>query len=256
MSCTKLCQERKTRCLAVPATTLLHMGSSLACNRESKSLFDATFAPEPSEVCRGILPSLAQVVQHELERPKTKVSYASKSDSHQDPAQAAIDPFGRFVKIRRLNVSSPESCIALTRLFNLLLSPSDYTCKLCFGELANRYFHCIGCEKLLLKDFNICLSCLDAKRYMQNVRMHPKKPNANSDTNHTGTAKKFEKRRGCGCKQKICAECKFCTKCSCRCHHFFEERSRFFNNTRLRGILRGCEEAISPQKSGQDDEES
>ena len=117
-----------------------------------------------------------------------------------------------------------------------------YNCKLCHAELSNTYLHCLGCESLLSKDFNICLTCFKEERYYVDNYMGSKNKKARCDLNHTGQKEKRKKKRGCSCRQGVCPDCKFCKSCSCRCHHNFQHRRRFFESSELQGLLDSCEE--------------
>ena len=62
-----------------------------------------------------------------------------------DPQKVTVDPFG-----------------------------NDFFCMLCHQELGNAYIHCDGCEVILQKDFNICISCHSVKELrQQKFQMHP-----------------------------------------------------------------------------------
>jgi hypothetical protein len=47
-------------------------------------------------------------------------------------------------------------------------SPGDpydsagYSCNLCYHEVSNTYMHCLGCDQLLTKDFNVWPGCVMA----------------------------------------------------------------------------------------------
>ncbi len=67
------------------------------------------------------------------------------SDSTRNPQISTVDPFG-----------------------------NDFFCGLCNQELGNVYLHCDGCEQILKKDFNSCVSCHKNKQQRQkDVQMHP-----------------------------------------------------------------------------------
>lgn len=118
---------------------------------------------------------------------------------------------------------------------------NDYVCRLCKAELANLYFHCVGCEELLELDLNICPACFDDKRYFAEIRMHDKNEKPRSDRNHTGQKDKLNRGKGCSCRQGTCTKCKLCPQCSCKCHHKFKLHRRFFEKERLERILVKCE---------------
>ena len=104
----------------------------------------------------------------------------------------------------------------------------DYFCKLCNEELSNIYMHCDGCEGILNKDYNICVSCHGDRRYKEFAEMHPSKKTKNSAVNHTGNNGRDVRGNKCPCKQgKACTRCGFCSGCSCRCHQCFTMHMRF-----------------------------
>jgi hypothetical protein len=118
---------------------------------------------------------------------------------------------------------------------------SDYFCKLCSAELSNTYFHCLGCERLLSKDMNICQSCFEEGKQYAKVRMHPIHDRWLSHMNHVADTPRGNKGKGCSCQQAICGHCKYCSKCSCRCHQMFQRNQRFFDTDELESILETCE---------------
>ena len=134
-------------------------------------------------------------------------------------------------------------------LLILFFSSEGYNCKLCHAELSNTYLHCLGCESLLSKDFNICLTCFREERYYLRYDMDRKNKSSRSDLHHTGQREKERNGRGCRCHQGICPDCKLCKTCSCRCHHRFQHRRRFFESTEIQSILDECEK-ISQQAGG------
>ena len=138
-----------------------------------KEYLDTASAMKNS-VCRGILPSLHYVVRRDeetvrnarryietLNSPGKRISIAERPNTLEDPDQFAMDPRG--------------NC--------------DFNCKLCSAKLANLYYHCDGCEKLLSKDFNICSKCHAGEKYVQLIQMHPRNNKRHADINHTGTTK-------------------------------------------------------------------
>jgi hypothetical protein len=101
------CRNTKNRCLAVPATSLLHIASALQVREnhehiaKARSFLGKRFEPEKYRynLCRGILPMLKSVVKDELETlgeiDKPTGEPAVKPDSHINPLAALIDPYGR-----------------------------------------------------------------------------------------------------------------------------------------------------------------
>lgn len=118
----------------------------------------------------------------------------------------------------------------------------------CGVELFNSFYHCIGCEKLIGKDFDICHGCFQAKKFKVNKNMSPalKDETKNSDKkqrlsyiSHKG--KKFRNKKGnCGCRQTSCRLCGFCCSCSCVCHLEFERKQRFFASDTLKKLQEKC----------------
>jgi hypothetical protein len=168
--------------LAIPELSLLRMAQAAAKPQtsfrtkgcltgvaDSKSASDRE--KECIEVCRGILPGLRYVIKEHTAAMESAGQNASQStekgkritlaeypDTQKNPESSTVDPHG----------------------------DSDFMCKLCSKELSNVYFHCDGCEKLLSKDFNICVPCHDAKYYAKFVQMHPNHPKRHATLNHVG----------------------------------------------------------------------
>ena len=95
----KLCRDHDQESLATPATALLHMAHHLpnAFGSQAAPGSMAVMQPDREKVCRGILPSLRDVVKEEKDMAsQTGLERASEADSHQDPDSSAIDPFGRY----------------------------------------------------------------------------------------------------------------------------------------------------------------
>ena len=119
--------------------------------------------PPWKEIAKGILPSLRHMANQ-----GSKIGYKEKCvllqnpkfmakdqvpESHLNPITRPIDPFG-----------------------------NDYACKICDRDLANTYFHCEGCEKLLKEDYNICDECFTEDRFKCNTAMkHEKLTELTSD---------------------------------------------------------------------------
>lgn len=95
--CSKICQTKNIRCLAVPSVSLLHMGSSLSDSRQPRTLFDSSIQPEPSVLFRGIRPALTSAVKEELQEPTREVDqlHVAAPDAHVDPLAAVIDPYDK-----------------------------------------------------------------------------------------------------------------------------------------------------------------
>lgn len=149
--------------------TASRLGSFLLFDNEDSSVVATT--PDAKTVSRGILPSLRHVVKQQLktlgnasssasqsgERGK-RVTIAKRPNIQEDPMKFPLDPYGL----------------------------DGFACKLCSRELSNVYYHCDGCEKLLSKDFNICLECHRDKKFACTVQMHPTNPKRHAGLNHTG----------------------------------------------------------------------
>jgi hypothetical protein len=132
--------------------------------------------------------------------PGDRIHVRIKPQCWEDPSEFPLDPYGE----------------------------ADFFCKICFKELANLYYHCDGCEQLLRKDFNICLSCHSEKRYKARTTMHTEVDQLVSTVHHMGDFIGDTKR---GCKETIgrkCESCGYCTCCSCKCHTNFTVSFRFF----------------------------
>jgi hypothetical protein len=120
---------------------------------------------------------------------------------------------------------------------------NDYVCKICFHELSNTYFHCIGCETIMSKDFNICIKCFREESYLVNIEMSP--PNVYpmaSHYHHFGDPK-----ARCCHLLSTCLECAVCQKCSfclCVCHKSFQRRCRFFSTADKEEMLENCARVI------------
>ena len=168
--------------LAIPELCLLRMAEAYAPPQVLREKI--SFLPEQRRedgasdcdekragVCRAILPGLRYVVRQHLaviESADTtesqsmargkRISVAPRPDTHESPELSSVDPH----------------------------SDSDFACKLCSIELSNVYYHCDGCEKLLSKDFNICLNCYSAKNYCKVIQMHPHNTKRHATINHVG----------------------------------------------------------------------
>jgi hypothetical protein len=124
---------------------------------------------------------------------------------------------------------------------NYPLTPygSDYFCKLCHQELYNGFMHCIGCENLLVEDYNICTKCYDDRAY---ETFHQMNRNANtivSYKNHTGKMSGNNETYGnCG---EVCSGCDMCPYSKCVCHTKFTYYRRFYNEADLQLLLSQCE---------------
>ncbi|KAL9178436.1 hypothetical protein ACHAXT_003766 [Thalassiosira profunda] len=222
LECAKLNREHKVQSLGIPETALLFLAKESIAKHPVTSTPDPLFSmgsqerpahassePDAETVLRGILPSLQYVVgkhsavversqkQSEINEDSSQAT-PSKPDAWEDPAEAAINPYG----------------------------VDDFQCKICGEELSNVYMHCDGCETLLKKDFNVCTTCHSEDKHGIFVQMHPLCNKMSSLHNHTGNMAESEKS---GCCDVACANCKFCAGCSCRCHQEFSLCFRFMD---------------------------
>ena len=230
LECASLNRRKKVLSLAIPELALLQMartltpargeGASDPSSRHPFLAFDLhdsnswRFRPSNDEILRGILPSLRYLVSQHVsatERARRavttriqntpRVSISQRPNSWEDPQVFALDPYGN----------------------------SDFFCKLCSKELSNVYMHCDGCEKILNKDFNICVDCHADGRYKVQIRMHPSNDTKHSTINHTGSNTSGRQSR-CPCKRgPVCRNCSYCSGCSCKCHQWFTLHHRFFS---------------------------
>mmetsp|Transcript_36274 Transcript_36274/g.87847 ORF Transcript_36274/g.87847 Transcript_36274/m.87847 type:complete len:288 (+) Transcript_36274:121-984(+) len=231
--------------LAIPEFSLFQMAKMLNPGQKSASRLDSflpfgnsdsrtsvvSSMPDARTICRGILPSLRHVMKQQLrtlgsasssalessERGE-RVTIAKRPNTHEDPLKFPLDPYAL----------------------------DGFACKLCSRELSNVYYHCDGCEKLLSKDFNICLECHGDKKFVCSVQMHPTNPKKHATMNHTG-AMKANRTSRCPCKNgPVCAHCNFCLGCSCRCHTWFTLHSRMFGEAEGEALLGGVDAACAP----------
>lgn len=171
--------------LAIPEFSLFQMAKILNPGEKTASSLESflpfgrsdsreqvvTSIPDAKTICRGILPSLRHVMKQQLttlgnasssastsESRGERVTIAKRPNTHEDPLEFPLDPYGL----------------------------DGFACKLCSRELSNVYYHCDGCEKLLSKDFNICLECHKDQKFMCTVIMHPTNPKRHASLNHTG----------------------------------------------------------------------
>lgn len=112
-------------------------------------------------------------------------------------------------------------------------SVDGYICECCGKELANAYWHCMGCEWLRGRDFNICSACHDGRAYCYNEEksesLEAVAKNTAMDV-HRGIcdiAKIGIAGKNCSCKQRTCTSCQSCSGCGCSCHTVFQLHYRF-----------------------------
>lgn len=204
--------------LAIPETAILAIAKQLPAN-VIPDTSNAFVVPESNNECelsywnlaRGILPSLQYVTERDSKALKwNHVPVADLPDTYPNSSGISINPFS-----------------------------NNYFCHICSHELANTYFHCQGCEKILLKNFNICIKCFQEDAYRVNMEMNPNKvqPIA-SHIHHFGTPQDR-----CSHVSTECSECSVCGKCAlgtCKCHQTFERRCRFYTVERQQAIVEHC----------------
>lgn len=91
-----------------------------------------------------------------------------------------------------------------------------FTCETCLKEISNVYYHCLACELILKKDFNVCMDCAQENLHEVNTL-----PAISSLKGHFGSIDWSAAQRSgqmCSHRAKSCRLCGFCVKCSCRCH--------------------------------------
>jgi len=232
LECARLNRENLVQSLAIPETCLLQIArifsvramkeatpASKPVFRLSHHISTAQQPPPPAvhhnskEILKGILPSLQYVVSRHVQAvtkayiEKTtetsprlrRISIYPRPNTWENPQTFSLDPYGN----------------------------GDFVCKLCSQELSNVYMHCDGCELILNKDFNICVSCHSEERYKSRVQMHPLNDKKHSTVNHTGDFERCYQGR-CPCKTgPACKNCGYCSGCSCKCHRWFTLHNRF-----------------------------
>ena len=256
LECAALNRKHKLQSLAIPELSAIQTAriftsridsrrgseerSLLQFARNSDSSLHGT-TPDASTVLKGILPSLRFIVrQHvEAERKATEMNknpeFASKHESvvpkpnsWENPDTFALDPYGN----------------------------GDFFCKMCHKELSNAYMHCDGCEKILNKDFNICVSCHEQGEYKQFVKMHPLNEKRHCTINHTGHFT-HDRTSHCPCRNgPACKNCSFCCGCSCKCHQWFTLNHRFFSIEDEESLLKRVEDEVGDCADKDVDEET
>ena len=265
LECSKLNRKHNMQSLAVPETSILFMARRHVADYEQQ-LFspmsvghqdeaaerklpavlafrsgasnDSTIASAPStppslEVLRGLLPSLSYIVNrhktaHEKAKQmeakgdeKRKISIASRPDTQEAPESAKIDPW----------------------------SHGDMSCKSCGAEISQCYMHCDGCEKLLSKDFNVCVACHNNRKHEVFYPMCPFNNKRNASVNHVGNMAydRSNDRGTCVCKNGTkCKICNYCLGCSCRCHKAFTMHLRFMSMEDEEALLQRVVAAVGP----------
>ena len=246
LECARLNQYHKQQSLAIPEAALLFLAKENIAKhvqqikgQASNSFFqppvkqrishnESDCVPDAKTVLRGILPGLTYVAHKHASAAKSSENWKPASGSHErvkinwkpnareNPDLFALDPYGS----------------------------SDFFCRICMEELSNVYMHCDGCENLLVKDFNICVTCHSEGGYKSTHQMHPFDPKRVSTLNHTGDPK-FERSRRCPCKNgRVCIHCEYCTGCSCKCHQRFTLHYRFMRVEKELRLLQQAESVV------------
>lgn len=204
-----LVESRQLMSLATTRAALLAMAKHISPD-DSEDDLEATLFPFSSNdgdtdlekaIAKGIAPAIKHIIRLELdvvgkvERTATNslpvkggCMVNDESDQQRDPESYRIDPDG-----------------------------ASYVCRFCGVELANLYFHCFGCEKILGKDFNFCGSCYSDKRRRAKkalmVERDAGRQSNSSHVNHIG------ERPAGATKCTVCEEgsrpetCSLCKKC-------------------------------------------
>ena len=121
---------------------------------------------------------------------------------------------------------------------------------ICSQELSNIYLHCIGCEAILEKDFNICVDCHKQVKYKRLCIINHDNHN-DSRFQHQGDIDELKQ----GCPECIeCTRCGYCEVCSCQCHTNFNLFFRFMNideeEKMLKDVISVCNENIATKREG------
>jgi hypothetical protein len=179
------------------------------------------------DILKGLLPCLECIVKQEhddLANLKVAGKKAqSKPNSSAKPGGSTIDAYGN----------------------------GDYICKLCFQEILNSYMHCVGCERLLAKDFNVCVSCHLENKDRQFVIMSSETPAEDSAFNHTGDFPGQSERRNCKrCKKTniVCAVCGNGRRCCCWCHTEASVEQRMWDADTLSNLVTDTQKVVGENK--------
>lgn len=173
--------------LATPRTALLAIAMSLLSATGNRD----------GVIARGIRAPLLYVLRSEL------ATYVEASKISREPhAVGQVQPNSVWVEKSSDQTKNPV-------VSQIDPDGVDYSCQLCYTELANCYFHCFGCEQLLGRDFNFCVDCFKSLKWAETKKMGP--PGLDFSTNslrdHVGD--RPERYRSCMCSKK----CKFCGRC-------------------------------------------
>jgi hypothetical protein len=210
-----LCRRKKVMSLAIPETSLLFLAQDALAKVNLKLTLQHGLYQDPLVVLRGILPGLDRVVtQHvkDIEGCPNNVERSEIPDAMQNLDLYVLNPFGK----------------------------EDFFCKFCFQEISNVYLHCLGCEKKLNKDFNICSTCYKLGKHICVIQMNSYDGTESSNINHIVKMRKCN----CTCVVDVCSECGKCPKCSCICHTKFALHNRFMTCEYEKSLLRRVKEAV------------
>lgn len=229
LECARLNQHHKIQSLAIPETALLFLARlNITKHDQSISCNESDCVPDAKTVLRGILPGLTYVVHKHNSAAKSCQNWKPTSGSHE-----------------QVNINTKPNAKENSDLFALdPYGSSDYFCQICMEELSNVYMHCDGCEKLLAKDYNICVTCHSEGHYKNTHQMNTFDPKCVSTLNHTGDMKREKKRCKCKNGRGACLICTYCTGCSCKCHQCFTLHYRFMRVEEELGLLQQAETVV------------
>ena len=204
---------RFAKSLAVPETCVLQLVSEIQWNHGNWAANNHS-SPSLKEVARGILPCLRYIVERETKDASALILKEPRSFAR----GSTIEPHG-----------------------------NDYFCRICNRGLPNLFFHCMGCEILLGKDFDICADCHANEKYRCYHTMDQNTDFRTSDLQHTGAFDQDVAFDTCGCNLvRPCTICFVtvggkkigrCKKCSCICHQRFTAQLRFFRLEQLTKLV-------------------
>ena len=229
-------RNRKTKTLAIVETCVYSMAETASRRSLSEQV------PSGPEVAKGILPSLEVLVQRNT-GPVELVTTATLNPELRSERMEELLFGVACVEVGTVPDADTNPATRATEPYG-----NDYTCKICDKELPNLYFHCEGCENLLKKDYNICISCFSDGSFLRYTPMRDTKKRF-SDLHHTGHTVENLGSRECPCKQGVChGGCKKCRACSCKCHKVFSKRHRFRSNDQTLNLLSECVSASGNEK--------
>ena len=207
--------------------------------------------PSPITILRGIKECLKEVVEN---HHKQYCRYVRLHGNNENNRINKNNKKNRRRKIKD-NVEIVEK--ANVTWNNTVLTGIDpfsidgYFCMICNQELSNIYLHCIGCEEILGKDFNLCINCHQQQKYKKLCIINHDNCD-DSSLQHDGDVNERNK----VCQNCItCKRCGYCEVCSCQCHTNFNLFFRFMNmdleNEMLKHVISVCHENIATKKEGE-----